>query len=195
MTEADKKILKMHPLFTLFGNFLEILADPVKYAPLIASMTEESARLEFVISKVGKAEEVDGLHEKAAADRKEAEDMLTSAKTIAGEHKHAAEEAKTTIIQKASGDAAKMRKDAEAHCDALRTKTQEFVDTANADMKSDAAELEDRKSEIKTHEIRLVAEKEKAEADRKALDAEKAAFQIRLDGFNQAFVNAQADKK
>ena len=158
------KVKALPPGFVIVGQALQVLLDPAKYSAAITELNEAYAAANLVVSKVGKAEEIDGMHTAATENRDEAQRLLTEAKIVAANHAITAEAAKAAIIRKASEDAAQLRTDTETHCDALRTRTQEIVNAANAKMRSDADELEDRKTEVKRHEDQLIA-KQKVTAE------------------------------
>ncbi len=188
------KVKALPPGFAIVGQALQVLLDPVKYSAAITEINEAHAAASLVVSKVGKAEEIDGLHEKATANYAEAERLLAEAKTVSARLTSEAGDAKTTIIQKSSAEAKALREETERHCDALRTRTQNYVNESQEGIKAAALAAGQRESAVSARESKLAtAEKEHGVLIAK-LAEDQSALQAQMNKIN-AVMNSRVTQQ
>ena len=186
MTEAETKFFKMHPLFKLFADFLEVLSNPDKYGTLIEGLREESGRMETLVSKVGPAAEITAMHAQATEARDEAKGLLTESKSVTSRVMGEAEEAKVIIITKAREEANAERTGTEERLEAQRVATQDGTNRL-AERTTEARRVHDtREARVKGREDKVrAAEKTVCEAAAK-LEKDEADLQRRLDSLDAA---------
>ncbi len=192
MTETEKellvikKLLKMSPLFGLLGDFFEVLTNPDKYGPLFRELGEAHAALDLVVSAVGPAAEIPGMHARAQEAHVEAEGLLIQAKAAAEATKSEAKEAKTTIITKARAEADDNKAEIEARLEAQRVKTQEGTDQLAKDVAVAIQAAAMRVKSVKDREDRVGAAEKALKKAQTKLDIEEVDLTRRLDNLNAA---------
>lgn len=187
MTETGKKPLKK---LTEFEDFITalfvILADPDKYDTLFRELRDENNRLDILVSAVGPAAEIPGMHAAAQKAHVEAERLLSEAKSVSETLKSEAKAAKVTIITKARAEADANTAENEARLDKQRTETQEGTNKLAGEIANAARAHGVREVAVKGREAKVLAVGEKLQKAQTELGVDEADLQRRLDNLDAA---------
>lgn len=183
---AIRKLLKMSPMFGLLGNFFEVLANPDKYDSLFKELHEAHVKLDVVVSAVGPAAEIPGMHARAQEAHVKAERLLIEATVAADTTKSDADAAKKTIITQARAEADAETATTEERLEGLRNQTQAGTDKLTQDTTKAAQVHAAREASMKDREAKVTAAEETLKALQTELAAGENDLQKRLDNLNAA---------